>query len=193
MRHLFLIQTHKDPDQLARLVHTLRAGCPDSVVLVSHHHRAKPLPDSLFAGMSDIHVIAGSGGRGDFSILDGYIAALRWVRAHKIDYDWLTNLSGQDYPASSLVEFSRELSQSAQDGFLHHFDVLRQDVREMSPMRWPARHGYDRYYYKYTKLKSDLNVAERAVIRLPRLAHRIFDRQNQDQHRLWPDDRMARQ
>ncbi len=170
MRHLFLIQTHRDPDQLARLVRILQAGCPDSTVLVSHHHRAKPLPDTLFAEMPDVHVIAGSGGRGDFSILDGYIAALRWVRDRKIDYDWLTNLSGQDYPVSSLAEFSRELSQSAQDGFLHHFDALRQDPREMSPMRWSARHGYDRYYYKYRKLKNDLNVAERAVIRLPRLA-----------------------
>ena len=96
---------------------------------------------------------------------------------NKIDYDWLTNLSGQDYPVSSLAEFSRELSQSPHDGFLHHFDVLKQDPQEMSPMAWPARHGYDRYYYQYTKLKNDLNIAERAALRIPRLAiERLTDK-----------------
>ena len=44
----------------------------------------------------------------------------------------------------------------------------------MSPMAWPARHGYDRYYYQYRKLKNDLNVAERAVLRIPRLTIERF-------------------
>jgi hypothetical protein len=177
MRQLFLVQTHKNPDQLRRLVHTLRAGCPGSVVLVSHHHRAEPLPPSLFAGLPDVAVIAGDGGRGDFSILDGYLAALRWARDNKIDYDWLTNLSGQDYPASSLQAFSQELSDIDTDGFLHHFDALRADPLEMFPMSWPPRHGHDRYCYQYTKLKDELSLAERAVLRLPRLAiERLTDR-----------------
>lgn len=177
MRQLFLIQTHNNPDQLRRLVGTLRAGCPGSAVLVSHHHRAEPLPPSLFAGISDVGVIAGDGGRGDFSILDGYLAALRWARDSRIDYDWLTNLSGQDYPVSSLPKFAQELSETGSDGFLHHFDALQPDPQDMSPMAWPAHHGRDRYHYQYTKLKNALGLAERAVLRLPRLAvERATDR-----------------
>jgi hypothetical protein len=177
MRHLFLIQTHKDPDQLARLARVLRKGDPNSIVLVSHNVNAAPLPPSCFAGDTGIYVIRGRGGRGDFEILDGYLGALRWLRDNKIEYDWLTNLSGQDYPVASLSEFSRELSQSSHDGFLHHFDVLRQDAHEMSPMEWPARHGFDRYYYQYTTVKQALSIAERAALRIPCIAtRRLTDR-----------------
>jgi hypothetical protein len=170
MRHLFLIQAHRDPDQIARLVRTLHKGYSGSVALISHDERSATLPRSLFDHGGDVHIIRGRGGRGDFSIVDGYLAALRWLRDNKINYEWLTNLSGQDYPVSSLAEFSRELAKSSHDGFLHHFDVLQQDPQLMAPMAWPTRHGYERYYYQYTKLKNDLSVVERAVLRIPRLA-----------------------
>jgi hypothetical protein len=177
MRLLFLIQAHKDPDQIFRLVRTLQRGCAGSVVLISHDFQATPFPESMFDGERNVHIIRGRGGRGDFSIVDGYLAALRWLRDNKIDYEWLTNLSGQDYPVSSLAEFSQELSRSPHDGFLHHFDVLKEEPRDMSPMLWPARHGYERYYYQYTKFKNDLNIAERAALRIPRLTiERVTDK-----------------
>lgn len=174
MRHLFVIQAHKDPDQISRLVGVLRKGCTDSIVLVSHDFRAAAFPVSIFDGDRDVHIIAGLGGRGDFSIVEGYLAALRWLRDNEIDYDWITNLSGQDYPVSSLAAFSRELSQCSHDGFLHHFDALKQEPQKMSPMAWPARHGRERYYYQYTKIKDDLSIAERAALRVPRLAIERF-------------------
>ena len=173
MRLLFFIQSHRDPDQLSRLARILRQGCAQSVVLISHNEQAEALSPSLFDGDPHIHIIRGRGGRGNFALLDGYLAGLRWLRESKIDYDWITNLSGQDYPASSLAGFSCELSQSSHDGFLHHFDVLKGDPQEMSPMIWPAGHGHERYYYQYTKLKDDLNLVERAALRVPRV---VLDR-----------------
>jgi hypothetical protein len=144
------------------------------VVLISHNSHAKPLPLSLVDGDPNVHVILGPGGRGDFTILNAYLAAARWLRDNKIDYDWLTNLSGQDYPVSSLADFQSELSRSSHDGFLHHFDVLKQDPQDMAPMAWAPRHGYERYYYQYAKLKNDLSMAERAALRGPRLAIERF-------------------
>jgi hypothetical protein len=170
MRLLFLIQSHRDPDQIARLARVLRTGCPGSIILISHDCRAQSLSRSLWKGDSKIHVIPGRGGRGDFNILDGYLAATRWLSDHKIDYDWITNLSGQDYPVSSLADFSRELSQTSHDGFLQHFDVLKQDPQEMAPTVWPPRYGYEHYYFQYTKLTDDLSLAARAALRIPRLA-----------------------
>jgi hypothetical protein len=161
---LFLIQSHKDPDQLARLVGTLRKGCPDSVVLVSHDVHATPLPRRVFGGDTNVHVIQGKGGRGDFTIVDGYLAALRWLRDNRIHYTWITNLSGQDYPVSSLAAFAEELSAAPHDGFLHHSTELAQDPRD----------GYDRYYFQYRKLKNSLSLAERAMLRLPRVALERF-------------------
>jgi hypothetical protein len=161
---LFLIQSHKDPDQLARLVRTLRTGCPDCVVLISHDFRATPLPRAMFGGDDNVHVIQGKGGRGDFTIVDGYLAALRWLRHHKVDYTWITNLSGQDYPVASLADFAAELDAAPHDGFLHHSAELALSRPD----------GYDRYYFQYTKLKERLGVAERALLRVPRVALERF-------------------
>jgi hypothetical protein len=161
---LFLIQSHKDPDQLARLVRTLRIGCPDCVVLISHDFRATPLPRAAFGGDSNVHVVQGKGGRGDFTIVDGYLAALRWLRDKKVDYTWVTNLSGQDYPVSSLADFTAELAAAPHDGFLHHSAELAQHGPD----------GYDRYYFQYRKLKDKLSMAERALLRAPRIALERF-------------------
>jgi hypothetical protein len=142
MRLLFLIQSHRDPDQIARLARVLRTGCPGSIILISHDCRAQSLSRSLWKGDSKIHVIPGRGGRGDFNILDGYLAATRWLSDHKIDYDWITNLSGQDYPVSSLADFSRELSQTSHDGFLQHFDVLtRLAIEHLTELRIKTAYG----------------------------------------------------
>jgi hypothetical protein len=157
---LFLIQSHKDPEQLARLVRTLRAGCPDCAVLISHDFRAAPLPRGTFGHDSNVHVIQGKGGRGDFTIVDGYLAALRWLRDTNVDYGWITNLSGQDYPVASLADFAAELAAAPHDGFLHHSAELARTGPD----------GYDRYYFQYRKLKENLGVTERALLRVPRVA-----------------------
>lgn len=157
---LFLIQSHKDPEQLARLARTLRKGCRDCVVLISHDFRGTPLPRGTFGGDSNVHVIQGKGGRGDFTIVDGYLAALRWLCDNKVHYDWITNLSGQDYPVAPLADFAAELSGAPHDGFLQHFDALTREPCD----------SYDRYYFQYSKLKETLGVTERALLRLPRVA-----------------------
>lgn len=174
MEQLFLIQSHKEPQQLARLVRLLRRGSLDCQVLVSHDFRATPLPLSTFGGDSRVHVIDGKGGRGDFEIVDGYLSALRWARDH-IDYDWVTNLSGQDYPVSSLAGFTADLHTAEHDGFLHHFDAVRQNTDQMRPMHWPPRHGYGRYCFQYTKVKVNAGVIERAALKLPRVALDLLD------------------
>jgi hypothetical protein len=161
---LFLIQSHRDPDQLARLVRTLRIGCRNSIVLISHDFRATPLPRATFGSDGNVHVIQGKGGRGDFTIVDGYLAALRWLRDNKVDYSWVTNLSGQDYPVASLAGFADELSAAPHDGFLHYSAELAGDGPD----------GYDRYYFQYRKLKERLNLAERALLRVPRVALERF-------------------
>lgn len=170
MTPLFLVQTHKDPGQIVRLVRLLRAGCPGSIVLVSHDFRSCSIPHSLFGKDPNVYVIEGRGGRGDFEIVESYLAALRWLRDKRIYYDWLTNLSGQDYPVAPLAAFANDLSECRHDGFLHHFDAFAQNPREMAPMAWPPRHGMDRYLYQYTKLKGTLTTLERALFRLPRMA-----------------------
>ncbi len=165
----FLIQTHKNPAQIRRLALLLRRACPDSLVVVSHDVSAAPLPPDLFDGDPRILVTTGHGGRGDFLILDGYLAALRALEETGLPYDWLTNLSGQDYPVASLRAFEADLASLPADGYLHHFDVLREDPAEMAPMRWPAGHGVGRYWFHYTKLAQEAGLAGRLALYGPRI------------------------
>lgn len=167
---LFLIQSHRNPNQIRRLVGLLREGCPSSHVVISHDDRSPPLSPSLFGNDERVHLTTGRGGRGDFQIVDGYLAALRFIREREIDYDWLVNLSGSDFPAISLRRLAGELATTQTDGFLHHFDVLKEDPREMAPMVWPAGHGRDRYYFQYRKLKDHLSAPQRKLLAAPRIA-----------------------
>lgn len=169
MTPLFLIQSHNNPDHLARLTRVILRGCPRSIVLVSHDARGTPISAALFGRDSRVAIVDGFGGRGNFDILDGYLAALGWLRDHKVDYDWLTNLSGQDYPVSSLAAFADDLSRATHDGYLHHFDAIAQDARTMAPMSWPPEQGYERYCFQYVKYKERLGLLERAALRAPRL------------------------
>ena len=48
-----------------------------------------------------------------------------------IAYDWLTNLSGQDFPIASLAGFAERLDKTDADSSLHHFDAIEQDPASM--------------------------------------------------------------
>ncbi len=170
----FVLQTHKNPAQIRRLAMVLRRACPGSVVVVSHDRRSPALDPGLFDGDERIIVTTGSGGRGDFLILDGYLAALKRLEETGLAYDWVTNLSGQDYPVASLRAFEADLAALSGDGYLHHFDVLRDDPAEMAPMRWPPGHGFGRYWFQYAKLAEDAGLAGRLALYAPRvLAERL--------------------
>ena len=167
---LFLIQSHRNPAQISQLVATLRTGCPGSHVVISHDDRSPPLDPAMFGNDDRVHLTTGRGGRGDFLIVDGYLSALKFIRDRGIDFEWLVNLSGSDYPVSSLRTLSEELAATGTDGFLHHFDVLKEDPREMAPMFWPQGHGRDRYYFQYRKLSDTLSATQRKVLAAPRIA-----------------------
>jgi hypothetical protein len=181
MTILFLLQTHKDPEHLYRLVSLLRRGCPTCKVLISHDELAKPLPSSLFEEDPAVRVITGRGGRGDFLIVDGYLKALKYLSENKIEYDWLINLSGSDYPVTSLRDMEAELQRTEFDGFVHHFDVLESNKEAMLPMSWPAGEGYDRYYYQYKKYKNTLSQTARNFVAFPR----IFAKRYLKQYRIF--------
>ncbi|MBB3938025.1 hypothetical protein [Aureimonas phyllosphaerae] len=177
MTPLFLVQSHNNPAQLVRLATLIRTTLPQSVVLFSHDVRAAPLDKDLFGKDDAILVTQGQGGRGDFAILDGYLDALRFLRREGIRYDWLTNLSAQDYPVHSLEGMVAVLAAAEDhDGFLHHFDALAQDPDAMAPMAWPAGHGYERYHFQYAKLKDRIGTPERAMLKIPRLLAERFPR-----------------
>ncbi|MFI5044576.1 MAG: N-acetylglucosaminyltransferase, partial [Acidimicrobiales bacterium] len=90
MTTAYLIQTYHLPAQALRLASTIRAGSPDSVILISHDRDAATGVDP---GMGDVadSVLHGPGGRGDFGTVDRYLDCLAWIDREIDGVDWVIN------------------------------------------------------------------------------------------------------
>jgi hypothetical protein len=119
-RVCYYMQTHARPAQIARLVRLIKEGSPDSVVLIDHDASATALDAAIFESMSGVHVFNGRGSYGDFSHLDRYFAAVDWLDAHGVHFDWFQNLTGQDYPLRPVREIEKVLATTEYDGYLQY-------------------------------------------------------------------------
>jgi hypothetical protein len=128
MRVVYYLQTHTRPAQVTRLVELIKAGSPDSVVLISHDASRPPLDTETLTALPGVHVFNEKGGYGDFSHLDRYFAAIDWLDAHGIDYDWLENITGQDYPLVPIPEIEAKLASTTTDGYLFYAPVFPDQV-----------------------------------------------------------------
>lgn len=133
VRVCYYLQSHTLPDQVARLVGLIKEGSPGSVVLISHDAAGPPLDIAALEALPGVHVFTESGGYGDFSHLDRYFAAIDWLDEQGIEYDWLENITGQDYPLLSIPEFEQVLARSPVDGYLLYAPVFPQDTPDADP------------------------------------------------------------
>jgi hypothetical protein len=123
-RWVYYMQTHRAPAQVTRLVELIKEGSPDSVVLISHDRARPPLDTRRLQALPGVHVFSEPGGYGDFSHLDRYFAAIDWLDDHGIEYDWLENISGQDYPLRPIADIERDLADGDVDGYLFYTPVF---------------------------------------------------------------------
>lgn len=144
----YQVHTHRDPAQVTRLVRRLVAG-DDAIVIVSHDDRGEELPTRSLEALGNVHVMRTRGGYGDLSHVDRWMAAVRWLDAHGVDYDWMVTLSGQDYPVRSIATVEKELAESAYDAHLEHFPAFSPDGQ------WPRRRVRGRYLYRHHRLPAD--------------------------------------
>ena len=116
MKVVYLVLSHRNPEQVLRLVRALCEG-PAARVLVRHDQRrswldpadveaagAEPIDDGIdveWAAWSHVEVI---------------LAGLR--RAAPLDPDWVLVLSGQDYPLRPMGEIEADLAASEGDAML---------------------------------------------------------------------------
>jgi hypothetical protein len=114
---VYVVISHRNPDQVVRLVRVLREG-PSSRVLVRHDARGERLERMQ---------IEAAGGEpledrikmrwGGWSQLKLLLACLREA-AERHDPDWTLILSGQDYPLRPLADIEADLDASAADARL---------------------------------------------------------------------------
>lgn len=146
MRVCYLIQSHRDPPQVRRLVATLGRSSPGCLILVMHDEAAGAIDAASLRSAAEVHYrpVRTAVRRGYLSMLDPYLAGIEWLRAQRYDYDWLVYLSGQDYPTQPLHRSEAQLEAAAVDGYLRHWPALSND----GPWR-RRRQGLRRYYYRY--------------------------------------------
>ena len=123
-RVCYYLQTHTGPAQVAHLVDLIKRGSPDSVVVITHDERGPALDTDRLTAWPGVHVLIGPGGYGDFSHIDRYLAAVDWLEERGIEFDWLENLSGQDYPLRPVAEIEDVLSRTSADGYLQYAPVF---------------------------------------------------------------------
>jgi hypothetical protein len=131
---VYFLQTHRGPAQVARLVETITQGSPDAVVLISHDAAGPALGIARLQALGDVHVMLDQGGYGDFSHVDRYLAAVDWLDANGVEYDWLENLTGQDYPLRPIAEIEDTLTAADCDGFLLYSPVFPERVPQDADM-----------------------------------------------------------
>jgi len=121
------------------------------------------------AGLAGVdRVVPAIGGRAQFGLIDAFLSELRRLERENRNYEWITVLSGQDYPIRPLAEMAAELQASPYDGYFHHFDTTK--PRNISPekINWPDSEVETRYRFQHTLLKRDTSRALRAAITIPR-------------------------
>jgi hypothetical protein len=116
MRVAFLVLNHRQPEQLLRLLSTLRSQLPDSPIVVHHDVFHVDIPEALIEPFGDVHLLR-SGRRifwGDSSITDVCCWAMAWMREH-LEFDWMVLLSAQDYPIKPLAGLAYDLERGGAD------------------------------------------------------------------------------
>ncbi|WP_105721778.1 beta-1,6-N-acetylglucosaminyltransferase [Microbacterium sp. MYb66] len=139
-RAAFVITSHADIPLLRRLVDRLLAGSPDVRVYISHDIAGEPGVEDLVGPRCT--VIREVGGRGDFTQIERIVSLFRLVEADG-GADYVTVLSGMDYPARPISDFLDALT-SAGDGYLHNFPALDPQGSD-----WAMHEARQRYLYRW--------------------------------------------
>ena len=108
---------------------------------MSHDSRNGDLAPGPFAHLGHVHVRNEAGGYGDFSHLARYFAAARQLADLGEEFDWVCNISGQDYPVVGLGEAESLLATTTNDAFVETFQ-LDSEASHWSPRRVRTRYGY---------------------------------------------------
>jgi len=157
VRIAYLVLSHRNPDQVLRLVAALSEG-PAAEVLVRHDPRFSTLGDG------ELERLGARGLHDDVEFNWGGWSQLRMLltslaEARRLDPDWTLVLSGQDYPLRPMAAIESGLARSGYDAMLGHAWELETE-RVPEP---PADDFFLRYAYRHYDVPD----------RLPRLPNRV--------------------
>jgi hypothetical protein len=156
----YFIQSHRDPPQIERLIRVLRRGSPRAKILVRHDFEKCAFDWRSLADLPDTWLMPATGRlvRADYACqVQPYLEAIDWLEREGVEYDWLVNLTAQDYPVQPVARIEAFLGEAQADGFLRSWDVLS----EASP--WSRRKAVARYWHWYRRLPEGAEPVMRAM------------------------------
>lgn len=136
-----------NPDQTVRLLRRLRTDSPKARLIVSHDRKNAPPPTAALQKLgAELWLTPQEITWGDASYLHSQLAAIE--RAALADEDWITILTGQDYPLRPLTEYEAHLRNLDADMVLEEPDdnpalpalLHRYETRAYRIPRWAGRH-----------------------------------------------------
>ena len=136
----YFIQTHRDPEQIYRLVRTLRGGSPGNTIVVQHNFASCHLDWAPLADLPGTHLLTG---------------CARQVRS---------NYSCQVKPYLDLIDWLEAfLEATERDGFIRYWDV------DSTENPWSWRKARARYWHRYRRLPDGAEPWLRALRLLTRV------------------------
>jgi len=160
----YFLQTHRDPEQIFRLLRRLRQGSPGAPIVVRHDATGCELDPAVLRKL-EVHLMRTPGPliRGSYAgQFQPYLDAVEWLEREGIAYEWLASLSAQDYPVLPVPAAEAFLAASSHDGFIRYWDVHSPE----SP--WSRRKARVRYWYRYRRLSPEAEPWLRALRRVTR-------------------------
>jgi hypothetical protein len=153
MRVAFLILNHRDPAQLMRLLSTLRTELPEAPIVVHNDRFQADLDVSALDSVGNAYLLTNDEPIlwGRFSMVDAILRSMAWMTEH-IEFDWLIQLSAQDYPIKPLAGLGDYLAATGADVLLEAAPIGQLSKRRV---RRNARH---RYLYQYSPSEAGRNV-----------------------------------
>lgn len=144
-RFVYAIYSHANPEQVLRLVRTIRALSPQSHIVVHHDPSVSTLraQDVLSAGGIAIPDPV-SAAWGDYSQVKQHLHTMRWC-LNNLEFEWYITLTGRTYPIKPLQGFEEFLKNTPHDAYINHFNAYDQNI-------WPNDEAARRYHYRYIQL-----------------------------------------
>lgn len=156
----YLIQTYKNPEQIYRLVRLIKSTASDAFIIISHNFNSCHLNVKWLKKLNDVEVIPNNNVMmGSFGIIQGFFDVISWLFINNIEFDWLINLTGQDYPIQPLSKIETFLEQTKYDAFVEYFDVLSKQSL------WNRKTANVRYFYNYKHFQEYLSPWQQFMLK----------------------------
>lgn len=144
MRIAVLVLNHRAPPQLLRLLATLRRQLPDAPIVVHHDKFRVSFDASALEPIGNTHFLTSEKPImwGDFSLVEAVWRSIMWM-IENVEFDWVIQLSAQDYPIKSLATLGDYLAGTDADVLLRAVPIS--ELSKAADRRDKRR----RYLYQY--------------------------------------------